>query len=29
MYRTLGFEPIPPYWDNPLPGFIYLGKHLG
>ncbi|WP_158743817.1 GNAT family N-acetyltransferase [Acidisphaera sp. L21] len=28
MYRTLGFEPIKPYWDNPLPGFLYFGKCL-
>jgi putative acetyltransferase len=28
IYRALGFEPIPPYWNNPLPGFLYFGKRL-
>jgi ribosomal protein S18 acetylase RimI-like enzyme len=26
IYRSLGFEPIAPYWNNLVPGIIYLGK---
>ncbi len=29
IYRSLGFEPIPPYWNNTLPGILYFGKRLG
>jgi len=28
MYRSLGFEPIPPYCDNPLPGALFLELRL-
>jgi len=28
LYRTLGFAPIPAYYDNPLPGATYLGFEL-
>ncbi len=28
LYRALGFEPIPPYWDNLVPGALYFGKQL-
>ncbi len=28
LYRSLGFEPIPPYWNNPVPGILYFGKPL-
>lgn len=24
LYRRLGFRPIPPYYENPLPGVVYL-----
>lgn len=24
LYEALGFRPIPPYYDNPLPGAAYL-----
>lgn len=27
-YRALGFEPIPPYWNNTIPDVVYLGKQL-
>ena len=29
LYRSLGFKPIPPYWNNTLPGILYFGKRLG
>jgi hypothetical protein len=29
MYRSLGFEPLPPYYPNPLPGVEYLALDLG
>lgn len=28
LYRALGFEPIPPYWHNPLPGVEYMERKL-
>jgi ribosomal protein S18 acetylase RimI-like enzyme len=28
MYRSLGFEPIPPYWNNTVPGILYFGLRL-
>jgi putative acetyltransferase len=28
LYRTLGFAPIPAYYDNPLPGATYLRLEL-
>jgi putative acetyltransferase len=28
LYRTLGFHEIPPYYDNPIPGAVYLQKSL-
>lgn len=28
VYRALGFEPIPPYSDNVVPGILYFGKAL-
>ncbi len=28
IYRALGFEPIPPYWNNIVPGVLYFGKQL-
>jgi GNAT superfamily N-acetyltransferase len=28
LYRALGFRPIAPYWDNPLPGVEYLELQL-
>lgn len=28
IYRALGFAPIPPYWDNTVPGLLYFGKRL-
>ncbi len=28
IYRALGFEPIPPYWNNAVPGCLYFGKRL-
>ena len=28
VYRSLGFEPIPAYWNNILPGVLYFGKRL-
>ena len=24
LYASLGFRPVPPYYDNPLPGVVYL-----
>lgn len=28
LYRSLGFEPVEPYWNNLIPGIIYFGKKL-
>jgi hypothetical protein len=28
IYRSLGFEPIPPYWNNVVPDILYFGKKL-
>jgi GNAT superfamily N-acetyltransferase len=28
IYRSLGFEPISPYWDNLVPGILYYGRKL-
>ena len=28
IYRAQGFAPIPPYWDNAVPGILYFGKRL-
>jgi GNAT superfamily N-acetyltransferase len=28
IYRSLGFVPISPYWNNLVPGIVYLGKTL-
>jgi ribosomal protein S18 acetylase RimI-like enzyme len=29
LYRSLGFTPIKPYYANPVPGALFLGKNLG
>ena len=29
LYTGLGFQPIPPYYENPLPDAVYLGLDLG
>jgi len=29
LYTGLGFRPIPPYYENPLPDVVYLGLDLG
>lgn len=28
LYRALGFVEIEPYWKNPMPGAIFLGREL-
>lgn len=28
LYKANGFYPIDPYWNNPLPGVVYLEKKL-
>jgi ribosomal protein S18 acetylase RimI-like enzyme len=28
IYRKLGFEPIPAYWNNLVPDIPYFGKQL-
>ncbi len=28
LYRSFGFQEVPPYWNNPLPGFLYFSKQL-
>jgi ribosomal protein S18 acetylase RimI-like enzyme len=29
LYRDLGFRPVEPYYDNPLPGTLYMALELG
>ena len=29
LYRDLGFRPVQPYYDNPLPGTLYMALELG
>jgi carbonic anhydrase len=29
LYRQLGFEITPPYYDSPVPGTIFMQKCLG
>jgi ribosomal protein S18 acetylase RimI-like enzyme len=28
LYRSLGFAPIPPYWNNAVPDMLYFGRQL-
>jgi len=28
LYRSLGFEPVPAYWDHPFPGALFFGLEL-
>ena len=28
LYLAAGFRPIPPYYDSPVPGTVFLGKAL-
>jgi len=29
LYRDLGFAPVAPYYDNPLPGVLFMALELG
>jgi hypothetical protein len=29
LYRDLGFAPVEPYYDNPLPGVAFMTLDLG
>lgn len=29
LYVALGFHPVMPYYDNPMPGTLYMGLELG
>jgi putative acetyltransferase len=29
LYHDLGFRPVAPYYDNPLPGVLYMALELG
>lgn len=28
LYERTGFQPVAPYYNNPLPGVVYLGREL-
>jgi ribosomal protein S18 acetylase RimI-like enzyme len=29
LYRSLGFEPVAPYYENPVPGALFFARELG